>query len=99
MGSTFVLNPLMVLTDTFAEITEGSPAFAIGKLCLEVVGLYSFVLGILALAPSPAPICTVITRCLEAPCTSRTRSCTLLVARYSLLVSWSLHNVCLATRG
>jgi len=57
---TFVLNPLMVLTDTFAEITEGSPAFAIGKLCLEVVGLYSFVLGILALAPSPAPICTAL---------------------------------------
>lgn len=51
---TFITNPLMVLTDTFPEITEGSPAFVLGAFCLEVISLYMVMAAVVAATPNKA---------------------------------------------
>jgi len=43
---TFVTSPLMVLQDTFPEITPDSDAFKIGAFALEVIGLYMVMAGV-----------------------------------------------------
>ena len=52
---TFTTNPLMVLTDSFPAITDGSEAFKLGSLLFEVIALYQVMMAILAAFPG-APL-------------------------------------------
>jgi hypothetical protein len=49
---TFFTNPLMVLTDTFPDITPDTEAFKIGSFLLEVIGLYMLMAAAYTAIPS-----------------------------------------------
>jgi hypothetical protein len=51
---TFTTAPLMVLQDTFPDLTEGSEAFKVGKFSFEVISLYMVMSGLVAATPSPS---------------------------------------------
>ena len=51
---TFVTNPLMVMQDTWPEITAGSEAAKVGTFELEVVALYALMSAIVAATPNRA---------------------------------------------
>lgn len=48
----FTTQPLMVLKDTWSDITEGSEAFKLGKLMLEVFATYSIMNAIMVALPN-----------------------------------------------
>ena len=51
---TFTTQPLMVLTDTFPEITAGSPAYDVGAFAIEVITLYMVMAAVSAATPDEA---------------------------------------------
>ena len=51
---TFLTNPLMVLQDTFPDITDGSPAYNLGAFSMEVKALYLVMAGVYAACPAKA---------------------------------------------